>query len=107
MEMETMTTNHQNDSVIAPERPKLKPPRMFKVIIFNDDYTTASFVVEVLQHIFAMNYERARQIMLHSHNEGQAICGVYSMDVAETKVTQVSVFAIQNGYPLRCGTEAT
>jgi ATP-dependent Clp protease adaptor protein ClpS len=98
--------NYQNGSMLAPERPKLKPPRMFKVIIFNDDYTTAKFVVKVLQQFFAMNFERAEQIMWQSHNEGQSICGAYSRDVAETKISQVSTCALQNEQPLRCVMEA-
>ena len=98
--------NHQNGSVLAPERSKLKPTRMFKVIIVNDDYTTMDFVVEVLQRYFAMNFERAEQIMWESHKKGQAICGLYTLDVAETKVAQVSTAAIQNEQPLRCVMEA-
>jgi len=78
---------------------------MFKVLLFNDDFTTMDFVIEVLQRFFDMNRERALQIMLKVHNEGMAVCGVYSRDVAETKVTQVMEFAKQHGHPLRCGME--
>jgi len=78
---------------------------MYKVILFNDDYTTMDFVIEVLQRFFAMSRERALQTMLKVHNEGSATCGVYSLDIAETKVAQVSVFAKQHGHPLRCGLE--
>ena len=92
-------------SVLAPERAKTKPPRMYKVGLFNDDYTTMEFVVEVLERFFAINRERALQIMLKVHNEGSAVCGIYSRDVAETKVTQVGEFAKQHGHPLRCGME--
>lgn len=91
--------------MLAPERARTKPPRMYRVILFNDDYTTMDFVVEVLQRFFAMNRERALQTMLKVHNEGSAVCGVYSLDVAETKVAQVSAFAKQHGHPLRCGLE--
>lgn len=91
--------------MLAPERAKTKPPRMYKVILFNDDYTTMDFVIEVLQRFFAMNRERAMQTMLKVHSEGSAVCGVYSLDVAETKVFQVSAFAKQHGHPLRCGME--
>ena len=97
-----MPTKHQSSSVLAPERTKTKPPSMFKVILFNDDYTTMEFVVEVLQRFFEINRERALQIMLKVHNEGSAVCGIYSRDVAETKVVQVSKFAKQHGHPLRC-----
>lgn len=102
-----MATKHGNSSVLAPERAKTAPPRMYKVILFNDDYTTMDFVIEVLERFFAMNRERALQIMLKVHNEGSAVCGVYSYDIAETKVAQVAEFAKQHGHPLRCGMEET
>ena len=98
-----MAARQQNGLALTPERARTEPPRMYKVILFNDDYTTMDFVIEVLQHFFAMNRERALQIMLKVHNEGSAVCGVYSLDVAETKVSQVSAFAKQHGHPLRCG----
>ena len=102
-----MAAKTHTSSVLAPERTKAKPPRMYKVILFNDDYTTMEFVVEVLQRFFAMDRERALQIMLKVHNEGSAVCGIYSLDVAETKVAQVTEFAKQHGHPLRCGMEET
>ena len=100
-----MANKQQSSSVLAPERAKTKPPRMYKVILFNDDYTTMDFVIEVLQRFFSMNRERALQTMLKVHNEGSAVCGVYSLDVAETKVAQVTAFAKQHGHPLRCAME--
>jgi ATP-dependent Clp protease adaptor protein ClpS len=100
-----MATKQHGNTVLAPERAKTKPPRMYKVILFNDDYTTMEFVVEVLLRFFEMNRERALQLMLKVHNEGAAVCGIYSRDVAETKVTRVSEFANQHGHPLRCGME--
>ena len=100
-----MSTKHQTSNVLAPERAKPKPPQMYKVILFNDDYTTMEFVIEVLQRFFAMNFERAQQVMLKVHNEGSAICGVYSRDVAETKILQVTEFAKQHEHPLRCTME--
>ncbi|HUV99410.1 MAG TPA: ATP-dependent Clp protease adapter ClpS [Gallionella sp.] len=100
-----MATKQHSSVVLAPERAKTKPPRMYKVVLFNDDYTTMEFVIEVLQLFFALDQERALQIMLKVHNEGSAVCGVYSQDVAETKVTQVTEFAKQHGHPLRCGME--
>lgn len=100
-----MATKHHSSSVLAPERAKTKPPSMYKVILFNDDYTTMEFVIEVLQRFFDMGREHALQIMLKVHNEGSAVCGIYSRDVAETKVAQVSEFAKQHGHPLRCGME--
>jgi len=100
-----MATRQHSSTVLAPERIKAKPPRMYKVVLFNDDFTTMEFVIEVLQRFFDMNRERALQIMLKVHNEGSAVCGVYSRDVAETKVTRVSEFAKEHGHPLRCGME--
>ncbi|MGB8518123.1 MAG: ATP-dependent Clp protease adapter ClpS [Gallionella sp.] len=100
-----MSTKHQSNTVLTPERAKSKPPQMYKVILFNDDYTTMEFVIEVLQKFFAMNMERAQQVMLQVHVQGSAVCGVYTRDVAETKITQVTEFAKQHEHPLRCGME--
>ena len=91
--------------MLAPERAKTQPPRLYQVILFNDDYTPMEFVVEVLQRFFEINQERALQIMLKVHNEGVAVCGVFSRDVAEAKVEQVAKFAKQHEHPLRCGME--
>jgi ATP-dependent Clp protease adaptor protein ClpS len=100
-----MPTKHDSNTALAPERIEIKPPGMYKVLLLNDDFTTMDFVIEVLQRFFALNSERAQQIMLQVHNEGSAVCGVYTRDVAETKVTQVSEFAQQNDHPLRCNLE--
>lgn len=102
-----MATKHENSSLLEVERSKSKPPKLYKVVLFNDDYTTMDFVIEVLQAFFAMNRERATQVMLKVHQEGSAACGVYPRDIAETKVAQVSAFAKQHGHPLRCELEAT
>jgi ATP-dependent Clp protease adaptor protein ClpS len=96
---------HKHDTALAPERSRTKPPGMFQVILHNDDYTTMEFVIEVLQRFFAINSERAQQLMLKVHNEGSAVCGIFTRDVAETKVAQVTGFAQQNGHPLRCSME--
>lgn len=74
-------------------------------MLLNDDFTTMEFVIEVLQKFFAMELERAMQTMLKVHHEGKAVCGVYTRDIAETKVILVSDFARQNGHPLRCEME--
>ncbi|MDD4979181.1 MAG: ATP-dependent Clp protease adapter ClpS [Gallionella sp.] len=100
-----MPTKHQQANVLAPERAKSSPPQMYKVILFNDDYTTMEFVIEVLQRFFTMDLERAQQVMLKVHNEGSAVCGVYTRDVAETKTMQVMEFAKQHEHPLRCAME--
>ena len=102
-----MATKQDNSSLLEVERSKSKPPKLYKVVLFNDDYTTMDFVIEVLQTFFLMNRERATQVMLKVHQEGSAVCGVYPKDIAETKVTQVSAFAKQHGHPLRCELEAT
>jgi ATP-dependent Clp protease adaptor protein ClpS len=102
-----MATKHENASVLEAERSKSKPPKLYKVILFNDDYTTMDFVVEVLQLFFAMSRERATQVMLKVHQEGSAVCGIYPKDIAETKVEQVSAFAKQREHPLRCELEGT
>ncbi|MCX7193937.1 MAG: ATP-dependent Clp protease adapter ClpS [Proteobacteria bacterium] len=100
-----MSKQNDSNTVLAPERARTKPPGMYKVILFNDDYTTMEFVIEVLQRFFAVNSERAQQLMLQIHNEGSAVCGIYTRDVAETRVTQVTEFAQQSGHPLRCSME--
>ena len=102
-----MATKHGNADLLEAERSKSKPPMLYKVVLFNDDYTTMDFVIEVLQIFFAMNRERATQVMLKVHQEGSAVCGVYPRDIAETKVAQVSEFAKQREHPLRCELEGT
>lgn len=102
-----MATKQQNTSLLEAERSKSKPPKLYKVILFNDDFTTMDFVIEVLQTFFAMNRERATQVMLKVHKEGSAVCGIYPKDIAETKVSQVSAFAKQREHPLRCELEET
>jgi ATP-dependent Clp protease adaptor protein ClpS len=78
---------------------------MYNVIILNDEYTTADFVVYILQKIFSMDYERAEKLMFQSHYEGQAVCGMYTLDIAETKIAQVFALSLQNDHPLRCTME--
>ncbi len=98
-----MATKQESTALL--ERSKTKPPKLYKVVLLNDDYTTMEFVVEVLQAIFGMNRERATQIMLKVHQEGSAVCGIYPKDIAETKVEQVLAFARQHEHPLRCVSE--
>ena len=81
---------------------KLKTPKRFDVILLNDDYTTMEFVVEVLQQFFNKEFKAAEAIMLKIHIDGEAVCGTYSYDVAQTKVTQVIDYARQNEQPLMC-----
>ena len=77
-------------------------PPMYKVFLINDDYTTMDFVVFVLMHIFNKNYNDAETIMLNVHQKGKGLCGVYTFEVAETKVDAVTSLARENGYPLKC-----
>jgi len=86
-------------------RTRTKKPSMYKVLMLNDDYTPMEFVVDVLQHIFQKNREEATQIMLHVHQKGVGICGVYTYEVAETKVTQTVDYARKNQHPLQCTLE--
>ena len=81
---------------------KLKTPKKFDVILLNDDYTTMEFVVEVLQQFFNKEIKAAESIMLKIHIDGEAVCGTYSYDVAQTKVTQVIDYSRQNEQPLMC-----
>jgi ATP-dependent Clp protease adaptor protein ClpS len=86
-------------------RPKTKKPDMYKVLLLNDDFTPMEFVVQILQNIFHRDHEAATKIMLHVHQRGVGVCGVYSYEVAETKVVQVVDVARQNQHPLRCTME--
>lgn len=86
-------------------RTQTKKPSMYKVLMLNDDYTPMEFVVMVLEQFFAKQHEEAIQIMLHVHQKGVGICGVFTYEVAETKVTQVMDFARKNQHPLQCTLE--
>jgi ATP-dependent Clp protease adaptor protein ClpS len=83
-------------------KPRLKKPRMYKVLLHNDDYTTMEFVVYVLQGIFHHTESEATQIMLHVHKNGVGVAGVYTREVAETRIQQVEALARANEFPLRC-----
>lgn len=89
-------------AVITRTKPKAKKPSLYRVLLLNDDYTPMEFVVHVLERFFQKNREQATRIMLHVHNHGVGECGVYTYEVAETKVTQVMDFARQNQHPLQC-----
>jgi ATP-dependent Clp protease adaptor protein ClpS len=91
--------------VITRTEPKTKKPSMYKVLLLNDDYTPMEFVVLVLQTFFSKSVEEATRIMLHVHQKGVGVCGVYTFEVAETKVTQVMDFARKRGHPLQCTME--
>ncbi|MEP1207928.1 MAG: ATP-dependent Clp protease adapter ClpS [Rhizobiaceae bacterium] len=92
-----------NDTnVIVKTKPKVKKPSLYRVLLLNDDFTPMEFVVEVLARFFQMNLESATQVMLHVHQNGVGECGVYTYEVAETKVTQVMDHARKNQHPLQC-----
>ena len=86
-------------------KPKLKRPPMYKVLLLNDDFTPMDFVVTILQQIFGMTQEKATQIMLHVHTRGVGVCGVFTRDIAETKVALVNQTARENQHPLKCTME--
>lgn len=86
-------------------RPKIKRPPLYKVLLLNDDYTPMEFVVLVLEVFFGMNREKATQVMLHVHTRGVGVCGVFTKDIAETKVAQVNDYARSNQHPLMCTME--
>lgn len=96
---------HTDDLALQEARPKLKPPKRYKVVLLNDDYTPMEFVVEILMSFFKMSRENAVQIMLHVHTKGKGICGVFTRDIAETKVALVNDYSRQNHHPLMCTME--
>ncbi|WP_374114586.1 ATP-dependent Clp protease adapter ClpS [Ancylobacter mangrovi] len=94
--------NAPGTAVITRTKPQVKRPNLYRVLLLNDDYTPMEFVVHVLEHFFTKNREEATQIMLHVHQHGVGECGVYTYEVAETKVTQVMDFARKHQHPLQC-----
>lgn len=86
-------------------KPKLKRPPLFRVILLNDDYTPMEFVVEVLTSFFNMSKEKATQVMLHVHNRGVGVCGVFTKEIAESKVYLVNDYSQSNEHPLLCAME--
>jgi len=97
-----MATKFQEGEQLEAQRTKLEPPKMYKVMLLNDDYTPMDFVIAVLQRFFSLDTEQATRIMLKVHNEGRGVCGVFPRDIAATKVEQVSAFARQHHHPLAC-----
>ena len=91
--------------IVTKTRPKTKKPSLYKVLLLNDDYTPMEFVVHILEKIFGKNREDAVDVMLHVHRHGVGICGVFTYEVAETKVAQVIDFARENQHPLQCTLE--
>jgi len=97
---------HSDDVAVATEsRQKVERPRHYRVLLLNDDYTTMEFVVSILMNVFHHSRERAFEIMLKVHHEGAGVAGIYTFEVAETKVTKVTELARQSEFPLRCTME--
>ena len=104
-EKERQGKNTSSTDVIVKSKPKTKTPSMYKVLMLNDDYTPMEFVVHVLEKFFGKNRADATRIMLHVHQRGVGICGVFTYEVAETKVTQVIDYARRHQHPLQCTLE--
>ena len=93
------------DLAVEEAKPKLKRPPLYRVVLINDDYTPMEFVVEVLETVFGMDRSKATRVMLEVHTKGKGVCGVYSYEIAETKVAQVMSIAQQQQHPLLCTME--
>lgn len=94
-----------HSAVVESEKPALKKPPKYQVVMLNDDYTPMEFVVAILEMFFQLERELAVRVMLKVHTEGRAVCGVFTRDVAETKVAQVTQYARENEHPLLCEVE--
>jgi ATP-dependent Clp protease adaptor protein ClpS len=99
--------NGAGTAVVTKTRAKTKRPNLYRVLLLNDDYTPMEFVVHVIMRFFSKSQEDATRIMLHVHNHGVGECGVFTYEVAETKVTQVMDFARKHQHPLQCVMEKT
>ena len=97
--------SHESGVAVEDARPEVKEPSRFKVILLNDDFTPMDFVVDVLQIFFRLDHEAATRVMLQVHTKGKGVCGVYTRDIAETKVAQVNRYARENQHPLLCTME--
>jgi ATP-dependent Clp protease adaptor protein ClpS len=98
-------TQHGHGLVVEEAQPQLKRPPLYQVVLLNDDYTPMEFVVDVLEHIFGMDRTGATRVMLEVHTRGKGVCGVYTYEIAETKVAQVTAYARQHQHPLLCTME--
>lgn len=97
--------NQAGTGIVTKTRPKTKKPSLYKVLLLNDDYTPMEFVVHILEKIFSKNREDAVDVMLHVHRHGVGVCGVFTYEVAETKVAQVIELARRHQHPLQCTME--
>ena len=96
---------HDDDLAFETAKPRLKKPPLYRVLLLNDDYTTQEFVIEVLMSVFHHSEEKAARIMMHVHQKGAGICGIFTREIAETKVEQVLQHAQQSKHPLQCTME--
>ena len=96
---------HEHGTLVEATKPELAKPPMYQVVLLNDDYTPMDFVVAVLEMFFSMTRQKATQVMLHVHTRGKGMCGVFTREVAETKVTNVNEFARSHQHPLLCTME--
>lgn len=103
--MSQQDSDRESDLAVQEAQPKLKRPPLYRVILLNDDFTPMEFVVDILKYFFDMDEDKATQVMLHVHTRGIGICGVFSRDVAETKVQLVSDYSRQHQHPLLCTLE--
>jgi ATP-dependent Clp protease adaptor protein ClpS len=101
------STRHERELVADPAEPRLKRPPLYQVVLLNDDYTPMEFVVDVLERIFGMDRTTATRVMLEVHTKGKGVCGVFTFEIAETKVAQVTTYARQHQHPLLCTMEET
>lgn len=97
--------HHDDDTVVLTAPPQLKRPVFYAVVLFNDDYTPMEFVIEILQNYFALDLDRATEVMLTVHYRGKGVAGIYPRDIAETKALQVNNYARSQGHPLLCQIE--
>ncbi len=97
--------NREGGLAVETARPKIAKPPLWKVVLLNDDYTPMEFVVEVLQVFFKLDKEQATRVMLHVHQKGKGVCGLFTREIAETKVAQVTQLARERKHPLLCEME--
>ncbi len=102
---EKIEHTHDDSLALQEAKPKLKRPPLYKVVLINDDYTPMDFVVHILEIFFSMDRESATRIMLEVHTKGKGICGIYTYEIAETKVSQVNSYSQENQHPLLCSME--
>ena len=97
--------NHDDGLAVQEAKPKVKRPPLYSVVMLNDDFTPMEFVVHVLEGFFSMDREKAVRVMLQVHTQGKGVCGIFSREIAETKVSQVNDYSRENNHPLLCTME--